>query len=208
MTATAATEKKTRGDGPVKVSYANAAAKDHKRVPTDVSHVVIADPQGKAAEYDVSALPEKVKAALVAFAVAQRLKTYANNNLDEEKNGVDVLDLTNKHFAELMAGNLYSASADGTGKKAGKPFDVRIWIDAVKMGAEARRKKDANAKMPTEANLQALEQKLLSLAGRERTAFIQQHFMASPFIKSAYMTLKAKKTVSEASSEDALDSLF
>lgn len=207
MTATATTEKKTRGEGPVRVTYANASAKDHKRVPVDVTHIVVADPHGKAVEFNLSDLPEKTIMALAAIGAATRAKTYVNNNIDEELNGSDVTDLAKKVLEDLKSGKLYNGASEG-GKAKGKPFDADMWVEAVRLGAEARRKKDPNAKVPSTQDLANIKNKLEKLAGLERTAFIQKHFMASPFIKSAYESLKAKKRVADASTEDVLDSLF
>lgn len=186
-TAEKTVEKAKRGDGLVKLFFVNAESNEHKRVPKGVNGVLI---NGK--HYDLGTLPVEVKDQLVAYAVAQRFKTYVNNHADEEKNGADVHELTDAVHKDLLEGNLYGKTSETTAKPKAE-FDCSSYIDAAKKAAEIRHKQDpAKFKAPTEAHLEKLREKIMTLQGKERTGFLAK-LRGDPLIGPAYMAIEANK---------------
>lgn len=190
------TEKKSRSDGLVRAHFANEKGHDHKRVPEGVHAVVL---NGK--HYSISNIPQSIKDQLVAFALAQRAKTYVNNHADEDKNGADVPELIEKVYSDMLAGKLYAVTAEG-GAKKGKEYDPTDIIEAVRRAREKMAKEDHTKKPATPAQLEALREKVMGLQGKDRTAFVlklQQDALIGPI----YQMLKAAKRVSAYDAEKA-----
>lgn len=192
--ATEAEGKKSRSDGLVKATFANDKGTDHKRVPEGVNAVVL---NGK--QYVLSSIPQGIKDQLVAFALAQRAKTYVNNHADDEKNGSDVPELIEKVYSDMLAGKLYAVTAEG-GAKKGKEYDPTDIIEAVRRAKEKVAKTDPSKQPASEAQLAALRDKLMGLQGKDRTAFVLK-LQQDPLIGPFYQAIKAAKRVAAYNAE-------
>lgn len=182
--------KKARGDGLVKVTFADEKSNDHKRVPNGVQSVIL---NGKA--YTIASIPQQVKDQLVAFAFAARSKTYVNNHADDSKNGADVSELIEKVYKDMLDGKLYSVTAEGGAKKA-KEYDPSDLIEAVK------RARDKMGKPASEAQLAALRNKLVNeLSGKDRTAFVLK-LQQDPIVGPIYQMIKASKKLKAAETSE------
>lgn len=185
--------KKTRGDGLVKVAFANEKAADHKRVPDAVTAVML---NGKA--YTVAAIPASVKDQLVAFAFATRAKTYVNNHADEAQKGADVPALIEKVYSDMLAGKLYSVTAEG-GPKKSKEYDPSLIIQAFQKASEKRNKVDPSKPVATPEVLDKLREKIMGYEGKERAQFVlklQNDAMIGPIytmLKNAEKLRKAEE---------------
>lgn len=182
------TPKAKRGEGLVKVHFVNDEAADHKRVPKSVKAVAI---NGK--HYDLGAIPAEVKDQLVAYAVAQRFKTYVNNHADEAKNGADVHELADQVHSDFLSGNLYGKTSE-TSAKAKDEFDPSSYIDAAKRASELQHKKDPSQPVASHEQLEKLRAKIMELQGKERTGFLAK-LRGHPLIGPAYMAIEANKRV-------------
>ena len=194
----AVTEKKGRGDGLVKVSFADQTKKDHKRVPEGVVAVVI---NGR--EYAISAIPSNVRDQLVAFAIKTRATTYVNNHADDAKQGTDVPELVNKVYSDLVAGRLYAENAEGGAKKE-KAYDPSDWVEASRQARAIMHKANHAVPLATEAQLDLLRQKLVSMSGKERTDFVNK-LRKDPLIGAAYQAIQASKRVAKYNASKAED---
>jgi hypothetical protein len=139
----AQTKGKERGDGPMVVTYGNKEGQHDLKRPRNATSVVVVQRHGNVKQvYDLTKLPENVKNDMVAYAFAQRAKTYVLNHTE---NGADVITLCNGLFADMEKGNLYARSADG--EKPGRKFDAVKWADVMKAALLAMNKKGrTNAK--------------------------------------------------------------
>lgn len=178
--------KKTRGDGLVKVVFANDKGADHKRVPEGVQSVIL---NGKA--YSIASIPQQVKDQLVAFAFGARAKTYVNNHADEAKGGTDVPELIAKVYQDMLDGKLYAASAEGGAKKT-KEYDPSDLIEAFRLGMQKVAESNPAKKPATPEQLEALRNKIIGLSGKDRTAYVLkcQH---DPIVGPIYSMIRAKK---------------
>ena len=189
MTEVAATEaKKSRGEGLVKVTFADATKNDHKRVPTGVQTVLI---NGKS--YALSAIPSAVKDQLVAFAFKARASTYVNNHADEAKGGSDVHELVDKVYADLVAGKLYAETAEGVKKE--KAYDPTDWVEATRQARAIQNRNNPAIPLATQAQLDGLRTKMLGMSGKERTDFVNGKLKKDPLINAAYQAIQASKRV-------------
>ena len=191
MTEVAAEAAKTRGDGLVKVAFVNAAGADHKRVPEGVLAVSL---NGK--QYTVAAIPAAVKDQLVAFALASRAKTYVNNHADDAAAGADVPGLVEKVYSDLLAGKLYSATAEA-GPKKSKEYDPSLIIEAFQKASIKRNAADPSKPVASDELLGKLREKIMGYEGKERAQFVLK-LQNDSIIGPIYQMLKAAQKLKKA----------
>lgn len=202
-------ETKTRGEGDAAFFFVDKAGKnDYKRVPTDVAKLRVAQKAGaKEKVYDLASIPASVKDALVAMAVAQRCKVYVANHANE--NGNNVIELVDKLIGEINKGQIYTRSSEGG--KAGRPFDVDKYVNAVAAGIADMVAKKLNAPngkpiQPMSAKAKAdLKAKLEAAEPKDRTVMVRK-FKANAFIKRRI--LEAEMNAVDTSSVEGLEDLF
>lgn len=195
MTTQAGTEgKKERGDGPAVFTYTDGEGNTGlKRVPTKVGSVDITAKTGVTKSYKPSELPQEVKDALVEFAFAARAKTFINNHAADD--GSDVIELSDKVYADFMAGKIYSRSESGA--KPGKKFDASIYANAMRdtfkfMAKKKMKMKDGTpiSEMPEE-KVADLKAKLEGMTPKERTAAVKG-FKENKIYERALKELQAR----------------
>ena len=198
-----------RNAGPVVVMYADATSPENKRIPLNVSGVVVADRHEGKKVYNLATLPEQVRQQLVAFAFAQRVKIYATNSSDDT--GSNVLESADKVYADLVAGNFYSR-AEGTAK-VGRVFDPSIWIETMKEVANlmAAKDKSGTKKPATDEQLDMLRTKLMSATPVDRRKLIES-WKTKPVINAVYRKIEAQRAQMDAKGKaldsDTLDDIF
>ena len=218
--AVAATEtkaKKTRGKGPIQITYVDGAGKaGFKRVPDVVTAIRVVQADGKAKDYDPRKLSAATQARQNAYAGATRIKLFTMHNVEDPTKALEAID---QLWADFSADKLY-ARAEGTGERRGKVFSPDIYIEATKLAhtemfeVKATYPKDAikngkpiggqiiATKPPTQKQLDDKRAYLVSLPTKERTAELAR-MNANPFYAKHLLALKSKKIdTSEA------DSLF
>lgn len=198
MAATAKTEVKKRGDGPVVISYVDADNKtDHKRVPANVHGILLADRHGKNKSYSIDGLPVNVRQMLIGLGLKRHLEAAARNGADDT--GTNVIALADAAFTNLKEGKIYTRIGGGGKGGPGRTFDADIWVEVVKRVSN-------QAKKPaTEKQLTDFRTKITSYTSTDRSEFLKK-LQKDPRFKVAYMTLRALKSKGE--KEDALSDLF
>jgi hypothetical protein len=201
--------KKSRGEGPIVVTYADATKNDNKRVPTGVKAVVITDRKGNTKPYDLALIPTEVQHQLIALAFGGRVKTYVNN---QAKDGdVNVIELSDKIFNDMATGKLYTRSESESGGARGRVFDPSIYVEAYRLTREAQHKaKVINKKSgkpvepASEKQLKDLATQLTSIKGKDRADQIKK-LLTNAVFKKHYLQLQAKniKTGDVESIDDA-----
>lgn len=204
-----------RGDGPLVITYGDAANKnDHKRVPESVTSVIVTDKTGKKSKtYSVEKLSPAIRNQLAALALSSKIKVYVNNSAEED--GSDAIECADEVYKLALDGKLY---ARGEGKGGpGRTFDPSIWVESVKQATEMQAKSGVKntktgqpIKAATDAQLEALRTKLMSMAPKERTQEILK-FQRNPIINLCYQQLKAAKAKEAAKgvkTESIVDELF
>lgn len=209
MVAQKAEAKKERGDGPMIATYADKAGKsDLKRANTDVVGVVITQRAGnKSKSFNVATLPAHVKDALAAMAFAQRCKVNVANNSND--NGDNVLSLADAQWADLVAGKIYSRSAEG--KAPGRVFDPVKYADAMRMAYAAMAKK-GRISAKTGKPIQPMSDKayddfmtkLSSMEGKDRTAYLLK-LKKDTFFAAALAKIEAAAKEKAIDEDDAFD---
>lgn len=161
------TETKARGkkgDGPVTVSYIDGDNKPSKRVPAVVSAIVVTPRSApdKAVSFSPDNLPVAIRAMLVAAAVAKRIDQNIRNGVEPGATAEQVIAKANEAFELLNSGKLYSR-AEGAGVAgAGRPFDYDLYVEAIKMTADVKKKP------ATDAQLSAFKTKLEGMTPKDR----------------------------------------
>lgn len=185
-----------RGEGPIAVAFMNATAKDLKRVPTDVTGLAILDRKTKKTiELDVSKIPQNIQSALVAMALAQRVKTYVNNHVNADDKA-DVGKLVSTVYGDFLAGKIYSRTGDG--KAPGRKFDYDSHVAAVRYALDVmvKNKVQVNGKAiqpMSEANAAKLKQKLEAFTPKERGDWVAKQKKQNSLFKKKLAELLASK---------------
>lgn len=203
-------EKKTRGDGPISVMYADATKQDHKRVPTGVTQVIVKDAKGGWKAYNLADIPTGVQHQLIALAFAGRAKTVVNNQFKADAN-LNVVASVDAIFNDMATGKLYSRKESEGGAARGRVFDPSIYVEAYRLTREAQHKaKVINKKSgkpvepASEKQLKDLATSLTSVKGKDRTALIAR-YLSNAVFKKHFLMLQAKniKTGEVESIDDA-----
>lgn len=196
----ATTAKKTRGVGPVTISYIDASNKEAKRVPDSVSQVKVADKAGKAKNYSVDGLPPAIRNMLAASALAKRMDIFVRNSVDDAGK-VNVIDCADEVYASLKDGKFYTR---GEGKGGpGRTFDMDKWVAIARLTQDLRVKNDKTGKVKpaTEKQLAEFRMSLESLQGKERNAKLLA-WIKNPVVKLAKATWEAQQAKKQADAGD------
>jgi hypothetical protein len=192
---------KTRGEGPMIVNYVSADGKtDHKRVPADVIGVhVVARKDNSAKTYLLADIPEAIKQALAAKALANAQKIFVANH---DKGGDNVISLSDKIYSDFVSGKLYTRAEGGA--KPGKKFDPTIYVQAAVAAYAQMAKRKMTYKSPdggatpgkpvlamTEQDAQDMAAKLEAMTPKERSEQIKKN-KRNTFFDKALTELQAK----------------
>lgn len=199
---------KERGEGPMIVTYADKAGKmDYKRVPNDVTSVVVVQRKGGVKKtFDLTKLPQNVKDSLAAMALASRAKVFVANHGNEA--GDNVISLVDGVYAEMIAGKIYSRSADG--EKPGRKFDPVPYADAMRIALGNMNKKGRTGKAGkvvqpmNDKQYEDLKTKLNAMAPKERGEFIR-NLKKDSFIAAAMAEVEYRNKTKAVSTEDSFD---
>ena len=186
--ATAQTEKsKSRGNGPISITFIDESGKTSKRVPAKVMGVsVLERATGKVKEYNIDDLPEDMLRAHAAHGVGKRLEMYGRNTVKNNPNK-SVLSCTDDMFDDMKKGLMYrKAESNGTGGGAGRPFDYDMWVEVMTATAHAKGKK------LNEDQISKFVIGLKALSPTERKQDIKKR-MGDAYVQSALKTVQAKR---------------
>lgn len=209
MATQAAPAKKTRGNGPLVISFVGSDNKEGKRV-SDGAQVKVADKAGKSVVFSFDSLPVAIQKQLGIKALAKELDIYGRNGADD--NGSNVLDLVKEKYSAFKDGILYSRAEGGKGGP-GRSFDFDKWVQVAKLRQDIRVKnkvQDKNGKVVVAATEKQLESYRLKLEGmtpelrKAHTAEIAK----SPIGKlalSQYMALQAKAAMDDDETGEDVD---
>jgi hypothetical protein len=202
-----ATTGKKRGTGPLKITYIDDAGKqDHKRIPENVTGVLVATKDGKSKSYMISDLPPVIRNQMVGAALAKRIDIYVRNTADEAV-PASVVQAADGVFSTLKGGKFYTRGGDGSGKATGPKFDIDLWIEIMSAAQKAKNGKDATPKQITD-----LRTKLTAITGRERAQMLAK-WTKDATVKLCKLEIEAKRAKAAAKGKkagdyDALKDLF
>lgn len=194
-------EKKTRGHGPVTVSYVDGEGKPHKRVPDKgVVGVQVTDKAGKTKIFKLSDLQPAMVNGLAALGFAKMIDIYVRNTVKND-DSADVLGTATERYDVVKGGKLYTR-AEGTGVK-GKPFNSEYWISAMTEGAVKQ-----GAPL-TKKQIDNLTAKLMSVQGKERRNLVLG-WQKIPSVQSVILDrrLAEAKKAAKNSGGDSISSMF
>lgn len=161
-----ATNGKSRGNGPIAITFVDANGKQSKRPSETATKLHVLDKtSGKHKIFDLENLPDSVKWPLLVGMTAKRVETYARN-AHKNKPGSNVLESADFVIENLMKGQIFSRG-DGTGAVKEAAFDYDLWREVMTVAAKLKGK-ELNDKQ-----LNGFEAGLRALAPKARRADVK-----------------------------------
>lgn len=205
MATQAATKK--RADGPVKITYLDAAGKSHDRVPANVASVNVLDRSAnKSTVYKLDDLSDEILCQLAAQGFGKRADITARNAVKADPKA-SVTTVTSELWSNLKSGK-FSTRGEGKGGP-GRTFDFDMWREVWENAWNVKNKnKDPKCPTPwTDKHTAKLQAKFDSFTPADRNKYINTQIKNDPIL-ALERNAQKQRALKEAAKEKKVNDSF